>query len=206
MAFFNQRLHITVEEGQQQRTDMRTVDVGICHNNNLAITCLVQIKVIADTAAESGNHIANFFTAQHLIKTCLFNIKDFTAQRQNSLEITVTSLLGTAACRVTFDQINLGILNVTALAVSQLAGKSAQIHSVLTAGKLARLACCQTGACSNNSLFHQLFGNLRIFLHKLGQSIADQVINDRHNLAVAQLNLRLAFKLWVLHLQAQNCS
>ena len=184
---------------------MRTVDVGICHNNNLAITCLLQIKVIADTAAESGNHIANFFTAQHLIKTCLFNIKDFTAQRQNSLEITVTSLLGTAACRVTFDQIYLGILNVTALAVSQLAGKSAQIHSVLTAGKLARLACCQTGACSNNSLFHQLFGNLRIFLHKLGQSIADQVINDRHNLAVAQLNFSLAFELRVLHLQAQNC-
>lgn len=58
---------------------MRTVDVGICHNNNLAITCLLQIEVIADTTAEGGNHIADFFTAQHLIKTCLFNIKDFTA-------------------------------------------------------------------------------------------------------------------------------
>ena len=179
---------------------MRTVDVGICHDDNLAITCLVQIEVIADTAAKGSNHIADFFTAQHLIKTCLFNIKDFTAQRQNSLEITVTSLFGTAACGVTFDQINLGILNVTALAVSQLAGKSAKIHSVLTC-----LACCQTGACSNNSLFHQLFGNLRIFLHKLGQSITDQVINDRHNLAVAKLNFSLAFKLRVLHLQAQNC-
>ena len=184
---------------------MRTVDVGIGHDDNFAITCLVQIKVIADTAAEGCNHIANFFTAQHLIKTCLFNIKDFTAQRQNSLEITVTSLFCTAACGITFDQINLGILNITALAVSQLTGKSAQIHSVLTACKLTCLACCQTGACSNNSLFHQFFGNLRIFLHKLGQSIADQVINDRHNLAVAQLNLRLAFKLRVLHLKAQNC-
>ena len=206
MAFLNQRLHITVEEGQQQRTNMRTVDVGICHDDNLAITCLVQIEVIADTTAECSNHIADFFTAQHLIKTCLFNIKDFTAQRQNSLEITVTALLGTATCGITFDQINLGILNVTALAVSQLAGKSAQIHSVLTACQLTCLACCQTSACSNNSLFHQLFCNLRIFLHKLGQSIADQVINDRHNLAVAQLNFSLAFELRVLHLQAQNCS
>ena len=42
---------------------MGTVDVGICHNNNFSVTGFVNIKFFANAAAESGNHIADFFAA-----------------------------------------------------------------------------------------------------------------------------------------------
>ena len=67
MALANQRLHIAIEEGEEQRANMRAVHVRIGHDDNLAIAGLIQIKIIANTAAKGGNHIANFFAAQNFI-------------------------------------------------------------------------------------------------------------------------------------------
>ena len=42
---------------------MGTVDVGICHDNNFTVTGFVNIKFFANAAAESCNHVADFFAA-----------------------------------------------------------------------------------------------------------------------------------------------
>ena len=45
----DQITHVTEEEGQQQSSNMASVDVGVGHDNNLAITTLADIHFVFAT-------------------------------------------------------------------------------------------------------------------------------------------------------------
>jgi hypothetical protein len=46
--------HLPIEEGQQQRADVRTVDVGVGHDDDAVIAQLVDVEfVLADAAARA---------------------------------------------------------------------------------------------------------------------------------------------------------
>ncbi len=55
MPSFDQFRHLAVEKRQQQGTNVRTVHVGIRHDNDTVITQLVQIKFVSDTRAQGGD-------------------------------------------------------------------------------------------------------------------------------------------------------
>ena len=52
--------HLTEEEGQQQRTDVRTIDVSIRHDNNAVIAQLIRIKLFTTDTTAQGNQCADF--------------------------------------------------------------------------------------------------------------------------------------------------
>ena len=54
----------------------------------------------------------------------LLYVEDLTAQRQDGLVLTVASLLGRTACRVTLDEEELGECRVLGRAVGELAGEA----------------------------------------------------------------------------------
>ncbi len=94
MAALNDFRHLSIEEGQQQRTDVRTVDVGIGHDDDAVITQLVRVVLIAaNAAAQRGDQRGNFLRSEHLIEARFLDVEDFTLQRQNRLILTVTALL-----------------------------------------------------------------------------------------------------------------
>jgi hypothetical protein len=52
VAAVDQLAHLTVEECQQQRADMRAVDVGVRHDDDLVVAQLVGVELLtADTRA-----------------------------------------------------------------------------------------------------------------------------------------------------------
>ena len=55
MSLFDKRAHIAVEERQKQSADVRTVDIGIGHDDDAAVTELIQIEFFADARAERRN-------------------------------------------------------------------------------------------------------------------------------------------------------
>ncbi len=79
MAFRNERLHKAVEERQQERADMGSVDVGIGHDDDLVVTPLADVEFFADARAEGRNHGADFFIGQDLVQTGLFDVDDLAA-------------------------------------------------------------------------------------------------------------------------------
>ena len=58
MALLDERTHEAEEEGQQQRADMAAVDIGIRHDDDLAVPELFEIKLVADACAERGDDAA----------------------------------------------------------------------------------------------------------------------------------------------------
>ena len=77
---------------------------------------------------------------EHLVEARPLDVEDFSAQRQDRLEVAVAALLGGAAGRIALDQEDLGLRRVALLAVGELAGQRADVERALAPRQLARLA------------------------------------------------------------------
>ena len=98
VAALDQRRHLAEEERQQQRADMRAVDVGVGHQDDLVIAQLGEVEIVAaDAGAERRDQRADLLGAQHLVEARALDIEDLAAQRQHRLEFAVAALLGAAA-------------------------------------------------------------------------------------------------------------
>ena len=118
MAAFYQCRHLTVEKGQQQRTNMRTIDVGVGHDDNAVITQFVGIELFSsNSTTHSGNQSTYFGGRKHFVESCFLDIKDLPFQRQNGLGTPVPALFCRTAGRVTLYKVEFGKRWVFFLAV-----------------------------------------------------------------------------------------
>ncbi len=141
MAALDQLAHLPVEERQQQRADMRAVDVGVGHDDDLVVAQLVGVELVAaDAGAERGDQRADLLAREHLVEARALDVEDLAAQRQHRLEFAVAALLGGAAGRVALDDEQFGLGRIALLAVGELAGQRGDVERALAAGQLARLA------------------------------------------------------------------
>ena len=112
--------------------------------------------VLADAAAERGDHGADFFVAQHLVVAGLLDVEDLALERQNGLEAPIAALLGGAACAFTLDEVEFAAIGVALGAVGQLAGQAAAVERALAARKVAGLA----GSFARAGRFNRLVDDL----------------------------------------------
>ena len=133
--------HLAEEERQQQSADMRAVDVGVGHDDDLVIAQLVDIEVVAaDAGAERRDQRADLLARQHLVEARALDVEDLAAQRQHRLELAVAALLGGAAGRIALDDEDLRLRGVALLAIGELAGQAGDVERAFAARQFARLA------------------------------------------------------------------
>ncbi len=200
----DQLRHVAEEEGEQQRADVRAVDVGVGHEDDLAVAKLGGVEVVlADAAAERGDHGADFFVAQHLVVAGLFDVEDLALERQDGLEAAIAALLGCAAGAFTLDEVEFAAIRIALRAVGQLAGQAAAVERALAAGEVAGLAGGLAGASSFNGLVDDLAGDGRILLEEHAESLVDEGLHDAGDVGV-ELALGLAFELRLRQLDADD--
>ena len=85
MALADQLRHKAVQEGEQQRADMCAVHIGICHDNDLVVPKLADVKVLMNPGAEGGDHGAYLRIAVNPVKPRFFYVEDFSAQGKDRL-------------------------------------------------------------------------------------------------------------------------
>ena len=69
MASLDQLRHLPEEEGQQQGADMRAVDVGVGHDDDLVIAQLLGVElVLADAGTECRDQRADHLRRQHAVE------------------------------------------------------------------------------------------------------------------------------------------
>lgn len=71
--------HVTEEEGQEQRANVCSVNVGVAHDNDAAITQLRHVEVFVDTNTDGGDNVLDLFTLEYPVKADALNVQDFTA-------------------------------------------------------------------------------------------------------------------------------
>src|SRR5437879_1964865 len=94
MSALDDFFHLPIKERQDQRADVRTVDIGVGHDDRLVIAQLGDIEVVyPDACAEGGDHQADFFGGEHLVQTRLLHVQDLALDRNDRLEAPIESLL-----------------------------------------------------------------------------------------------------------------
>ena len=75
ITLLNQLRHLAEKERQQQCTDVRTINIGIRHDDDFMVAGLFDVEfVFANTRAQSGNQCSDLLGRQHFIKPRPFNI------------------------------------------------------------------------------------------------------------------------------------
>ena len=118
MAFFNNLWHETIEECHNQCVDVRTIDVGIGHDDNLVVTQLVGISLLAvfaiytEADTDTLDDVHDRLSFEYLVPLYLFYIQNLTTQWENSLTETVATLLGRTAGGITLDEEDLAFFRI----------------------------------------------------------------------------------------------
>ena len=200
VATLDQLRQLTEEEGQQQGTDVRTVNVSIGHDDDVVIAQFVDVVLFAaDATAQRSDQGADFLRRDHLVKTGFLDVEDFTFQRQDGLGTTVATLLGGAASRVTFHQVQFGQSRVFFLAVSQLARQARDVQRAFTTGHLTGFTCSFTSTGCVDHLADNQLGFVRVFQQEVGEELAHFLFNSGLHFGRHQLVFSLRAELWIRH-------
>ena len=204
MSLLDERTHIAEEEGEQQGSDMAAIDVGIRHQNNLAVAQLCRIKILTETRAKRGNHRRQLIIAIDLVQPRFLYVEHLAPQRQNGLIPAVTAFLGRTACGIALDNVNLCQLRISLLTVCQLARQRTGFQCALAACHFTRLARCLSCAGCGLCLVNNRLADRRIFFKENGQLFAEHGIHQIAHIRIAQLGLGLAFKLRLRQLDGNH--
>ncbi len=121
MAGRDQLRHLAEEEGHQECRDVRAVDVGVGHDDDLVVAQIVASVGLAVAAAERGHQVGELLVGAQLVQAGAGRVQDLAAQRQDRLGLALARLLGRAARGIALDQEQLGAVAAIDRAVGELA-------------------------------------------------------------------------------------
>ena len=204
VSALDQIRHVAEEESEQQRADVRSVDISVGHQDDLAVAYLRGVEVVlADAAAECRDHGADFLVPQHLVVAGLLHVQDLALQGKNRLEAAIASLLGGSACALTLDEIEFAAIGIAFGAVRELAGQATAIQCTLAPREVACLAGRLARSRRFNRLVDDLAGDWRILLEEHAQALVDECLHGSSDIRV-ELALGLPFKLRLRQFHAHD--
>src|SRR5207245_949448 len=148
LATGDELLHVAEKEREEQGPNVRTVDIGIGHDDDFAVAELRDLEVFtsADTGADGGYHGADFFVPEHFVVARFFDVEDLAFERQNRLVTAIAARLSGATRGFAFNEEQFTAVGILFLAVCKFAGQAAGIEGALAAGEIARLTGGLPGA------------------------------------------------------------
>ena len=191
--------HLAIEEGQQQRTDVGSVDICVSHDDDLVVAKVLDLEGPlalsgSDSRPDGGDHGPDFVVLQNLVETSLLDVDQLASDRKDCLELSVTTLLGRATCRIALDDVQLGVGRVAVGTIGQLAGESTAGEGRFT-NRLTRLASRFTGPGCIQSLFDNLLSHHRIVVEVVHQPFIRGRPDDAFDLRRDEFDLRLGLEL-----------
>ena len=204
MPALDELRHLPEQEGEDQRADVRAVDVGVRHHDHAVITQFLDVVLVADPGPDRSDHRLDLGVRQHLVDPILLGVDHLAAQRQNRLVDPVSGLDGRPSGGVPLDEEELGVLGIIRLAVGQLAGQRRALESAFASRQLARLARRLARVPGSDRLGDDLLRVGRILLEKLGEALVHGLLDEATHPRVAELRLRLALELRVAELDRDD--
>ena len=100
MSFLDDARHEAVEKRHDKGVDVRAIDVGIGHDDDLVVAQLVDVSFLvvlaidAETHSDALDDVHHRLRFEHLVPHHFLYIENLSAQRKNGLGVAVASLLG----------------------------------------------------------------------------------------------------------------
>ena len=204
VALLDHLFHMTEEEGHNKSRNMRTIDIGIRHDDHFVVTDLGEVerfRILFGSEGDSQRRedVTHLFGLEHLMLHRFLDVEDLTAERQDSLVYTVTSGLSGTACRVSLDEEELALSRVFGYTVRQFTGQTTAGERRLTKNGLTCITGCDTRLSCENDFLYDLLRIIRVLLEVVLQRLSYCTRNHSRYLGVTELGLRLAFELRFCH-------
>ena len=183
---------------------MRTVNIGIGHNDDLMVTKFGDIKILMDSGSESSDHSLDLFVSIDLVQTCFFNVQDLTTKWKDRLCGTVSRCLGGTARGISLYDIDLAVLRILVRTVCKFSRKRHAVQCGFSSCKVTGLSGCFSGSLCKNRFLNSSLGNCRILLQENLQLLAYNAVYRTSCLAVSKFLLGLSLKLRILDLNADD--
>src|SRR5256885_2401051 len=196
--------HVAEEEGQQQRPDVRSIDVGVSHQNYMVISQFIDVKFLADAGTKRGDQVADLLRGEDLVFAGLFDVEDLATQRQDRLEPTVAGALRRTTRGITLDHVDFAQARVPLRAVGQLAGQRRRFEQRLALHQLPGTLCRVTGARGDQAFLDDSPRIRRALFEVLRERIGEHRLDLTADLRVAQLGLRLTLELRLANFYADH--
>ena len=91
-AVFDERSQVSEDECQQQRSNVAAVYVGIGHDDDFAVTTLLDIfHNGAGWNADRFENVRDFRIVENLDQLGFLNVQDFSTQRKNCLGVGIST-------------------------------------------------------------------------------------------------------------------
>ena len=164
---------------------MAAIDIGIGHDNNLAIAQLLNVVVLAKTSAQRRYKRQQLVVSQHAVDPRFFHVERLAEHRQHGLEALVACHRRRATGRVALDQENFGLLWIADGAIGQFAGQRSAVEYPLAPGQFARFACRLACAAGLHDLVDDPLGDVRVLFEVGTQCFGGKRIDDAFDFAVA---------------------
>ena len=212
MAALHQLGHLAIEEREQQGADVRAIHVGVGHDDDAVVAQFGHVEIIvagaatglADAGTQGGDQRQNFIAGEQLFIARFFHVQNLAAQRQDSLEFTVTALLGAAAGGVALHDVDFAQRRIFFLAVGQLAGQAHAVEHAFASRHVAGFAGGFAGTRRFNDLADDDLGIVRALLQIVMQEFADNVFDRATHFARNQFVFGLAGELGLRHLDGEH--
>ena len=185
---------------------MRSVHVGIRHQDDLVVAQLRNVKIVMDPRSKGSDHSLDLRVGVNLVKPCLLHIQDLSAQGKDGLSRPGAGLLRGASGGVSLHDIDLAVLRILVRAVCQLAGQGHTVEGRLSSGQVPGLSGCLPCPLGQNGFFQDHLGYRRILLQENHQLLGNHVVHGSPSLAVAKLLLSLSLELGLRDLDADDRS
>ena len=180
--------HVPEEESQDEGADVRAVDVGVRHDDDLVIAQFLDREIACAYARPQGrDHHADLFGREHFVEPGLLHVEDLPLEREDGLEAPVASLLGRAAGRVPLDEIDLGELRIALLTVCQFSRECSRVEGSFTPRQIARFPSSFTGARGIDDLFDDALHLARVFLEVFSEALVHHLLDPGFNVGRDEL-------------------
>ena len=195
---------VTVNQRQQQCPNVRAVDIGIGHDNQLVVAGLANVKVLTEAGAHGREQRPDFFVGQNAFHAGLFNVQNLPPNWQDGLRQTTPTTLSGTAGGVPFDDEQFGDFWVLAGVIRQLPRQAGNFQSALAPRHFTRPLSSQTRLACEHCLVDDELGVSRVLHQVLVEVLAEHAVRDRPRIRVTKLGLGLSFKLRVRVLDGDN--
>ena len=210
VAFLYNPWHKTIEECHDKRVDVRAIDIGVGHDDNLIVAQFVDIGFFivftfyAKAHANTLDDVHYRLCFKHLMPLHFFYIEDFTLKRKDGLRVAVASLFGRATGRIALDEENLRGFWVFIRAIGKFSWQSTARHWVFSLNAFACFSGSDTCRCGQYHLIANKLSFFWMFFEIIAKSLSHGLLHSARHFAITQFCFGLSFELRLGHLDRDN--
>ena len=197
-AALDQWLHLPEEERQEQRSDVRPVDVGVSQDDHLVVPGLGDVEVVGQPGTDGRDQRLDLGVLQHLVDAGALDVQDLPPDGQDGLGPRAAGVFGRATGRVALHDEQLALAGVPRRAVDELAREPGSVERRLPPGEVAGLPGGHPGPSGQCGLLQDLVGLFGVLLEPIGQLLVGRLLHQGAHGHVAELSFGLPFELGVL--------